>query len=84
MYEKITLLDSNNNEIECSIIASWQYKENNYIAYTDGTKTEDKLDLYVSKYTKKDNNIKLIALTDDEWNYANKYLDTYLYEKEDK
>ena len=84
MYEKMTIIDSDNKEVECNIIASWHKDNNNYLAYTDGTKTNDKLDLYVSKYIKEDDNIKLIAITDEEeWQYVNKYIEENVFGNEE-
>lgn len=76
----MVLEDKNGSKLNCNIVAKWS-DGNDYIAYTDGTKTGDDLNLFVSKYTTKDDVIQLEPINDDdEWNRANAFLDKYLYE----
>ena len=78
----MVLEDKDGNKLNCNIVAKWQ-DGNNYIAYTDGTKTGNDLNLFVSKYAMKDNAIHLDPIDDDdEWNKVNTFLDKYLYEQE--
>jgi len=84
MKESMTLLNENNQEITCNIIAKWSHNNNNYIAYTDGTKEQEKLNLFISKYIIDNNNLKLEEITnDEEWEYVNQFLNEHLYENEE-
>lgn len=73
--------DENGKTKECSIIARW-HDENDYVAYTDGSKTGEELDLFISKcQLLEDNTIKLEPIVDDkEWQKANDFLDKYLFD----
>ena len=76
--------NSEGKSIECSIIAKW-HDINDYIAYVDGSKTGEDLDLFISRCRIENDTIKLTPITDDEeWKRVNAFLDKYLYEGEEK
>ena len=76
--------NSEGKEIECTIVARW-HDINDYIAYVDGSKTEEDWDLFISRCTEEKGTIKLMPITDDdEWKRVNAFLDKYLNEGEDK
>ena len=76
--------DANGKEVECSIIARW-HDINDYIAYINGSKTDNELDLFISKCLIVGDTLKLEPITDDdEWNRVNMFLDNYLHEGEEK
>ena len=77
--------DENGIKKECSIIARWK-DIFDYVAYTDGTKTDGELDLFINRcQINDDGTIKLIAIQDDdEWKKVNDFLDHYLYEEGEK
>lgn len=81
MDSKMTLQKENGQEVECDIVARWNQDNFSYIAYTDGSKTDDELDLFVSRYITNGENIKLEEITDEnEWLKVNQFLDKYFYE----
>ncbi len=82
MDYKMTLKTLDNEEIECDIVARWKSEEQNYVAYTTGSKSDGiKEDLFVSKYIQENGEFKLIdILSDEEWNKVNEYLDELLGE----
>ena len=76
---EMILEDNEGNKINCNIVAKW-HDGNDFVAYTDGTKTGDDLNLFVSKYILKDGVVHLEPINDDnEWNKVNTFLDKYLY-----
>lgn len=71
---------SGNKFSNISIVARW-HDEYDYLAYTDGTKNDDDLNLLVNRYTIKDNKIELEEISDEvEWERVNKFLNSMLYE----
>ena len=85
MDSKMTLQKANGEEVECDIVARWEQDSKNYIAYTDGTMTDNELDLFVSRYATNGEEVKLEAIVDEnEWQKVNEFLDTYFYEDGEK
>lgn len=84
MEPKMIIVGDDGKELECNVVAIWTNDSAKYVAYTDGTKTDDKLDLLVSKYEEHGGNIKLVPIEDDkEWKYVSKFLEDNLYEDGD-
>ena len=80
----IVLEDNEGKTINGRVVAKW-HDINDYIAYTTDNKTNNKLDLFVNKYIKENNTLKLETIVDDEeWNRVNAFLIEYLYEGEVK
>ena len=66
--------------INLNVIAKWSDNINNYVAYSDSTKTNDKLDIFVSKYKVENNKYVLYAIEDkEELNKAQEFLDKYFF-----
>lgn len=62
------------------VIAVFHNDKKKYVAYSDGSKTNGKLNIIVSSYEEKEGNLKLYAIeTDDEWDFVNKYLDENVF-----
>lgn len=70
----------NDKEIECDILLTFSDDNNNvnYIVYTDGTKDENgELEVYASRYEKKDGDLILNAIQDEsEWNLIDNMLES--------
>lgn len=75
---------ANKSSVECDIIAKWKDKNENYIAYTNGTLTENgKLELFVSKFTIIDGEYKLTEISEGkEWENAINYLNENYFNEE--
>ena len=72
--------DQDNKEVECNIVARWKDGDNDFIAYTDGTKENDKLALFISKIENVNGIIKLFDIeNDEEWKRATAFLDKNLF-----
>ena len=81
MNQKMTLIDSNNNEIVCDIIANFTNDGKNYVAYTDGSMNNNDYELFVSRYIYDNDKMKLFDIdNDDELQYVNEFLDKYLFD----
>lgn len=85
MNEKMILTNELGTEITCTIVAMWTKDQNNYIAYTDGTYDNNgKEELYVSKYKKVKESLKMIPITSEkEWDYVDEYLEKNLFVEEE-
>jgi len=81
METQMVLRNKEGKDIVCNIVAMWNKGNNKYIAYTDGTEDEEgTLELYVSKYDKQDETLKLIPIIEEsEWNYVDEYLESNVF-----
>lgn len=81
MQEQMILKNEQSQETVCNIVAMWHKSEENYIAYTDGTKDEKGvLELFVSKYRQENGVLTMIPILDEqEWNYIDEYLEQNVF-----
>ena len=72
------ILNQVGQRIKCEIVGLFSDEINNrdYIIYTDGTRNnKGKLEVYASRYTKKNNSLVLSDIEEDsEWDLIDEYL----------
>jgi uncharacterized protein YrzB (UPF0473 family) len=80
MGQEMILFDENNNEVKCNIVATWKNNDAKYVAYTDGSFSNGKKQLFVSKVISENEKMKIYDIQDDnEWKYVNDYLENHFY-----
>lgn len=84
LNNEMILVGPDQKEVKCTVVATFDINDKKYIAYTDGTVTDDGEELFVSRYEIVDGEFKLQEITDEyEWKKVDDYLDEYLYDEED-
>ncbi len=80
MKQELNLIDENGKEIQCKVVAIWHKGNDSYIAYTDGTITDGKEEIFASKFVNKDGSIELVSIDSDaEWDYVDEYLNDNIF-----
>jgi uncharacterized protein YrzB (UPF0473 family) len=84
MKQEMVLFDENNNEVKCNIVATWKNNDAKYVAYTDGSFSNGKKQLYVSKVISENEKMMISDITDDnEWENVSDYLKKHFYNEVD-
>lgn len=82
MIDNLKLIDKNGLELNCEIIALFNNPEfkAKYVVYTDGTKTEGKTDVLVSRGEFVGDKIQLSEITDEkEWQFIDSFLENEIF-----
>ncbi len=82
MIDNLKLIDKNGLELNCEIIALFNNPELKvrYVTYTDGTKTDGKTDILVSRAEFVDDKIQLSEITDEkEWKFIDSFLENEVF-----
>lgn len=78
----VTTLDGENKKLE--VIAVFHSDKHKYIAYNDGTESNGKLNVIVSRYIEHDGTVDLFEVeTAEEWKFINDYLNEHVFGGED-
>lgn len=86
MDNKMILIDKDGKEQKCDVVALFNNPKINaeYVAYTDGTTTDGKLNLLVSRCSFKGEKLQLEEIVDEkEWQFIDNHLKTYVFGDDD-
>ena len=70
------VLDEYGKVVLCNVLGTFSHDDKNFIVYTDGTKINNKEEVYASLYTMdKDNNLKLLPIFEEkDWDLVDEFL----------
>ena len=78
---KFDIINEFGNKITCTMLFCFKNETNQYVVYTNGHRTNGKLDVYASRYNIVDKQYVLTNINDDaEWNLVDQHLASYLSE----
>lgn len=78
MDTRMKMIDEFGKELNCNVIAIFYKDEKNYIAYTDGTGTDGKLDILVSNFKIDGSKTVLSDIEESDWPFVENYLEENL------